>query len=105
MKLYRLRVLQALSFSDKHDQLFIHVDFVNMIPDDKNSCLRCFGDKAMFHVSVKADTRSCCVWGLRNIMASDKLHGDSPRVIVFCALLAQKVYGPFVAENTITGDS
>jgi hypothetical protein len=63
-----------------------------------------FSDEATFHVSGAVNRRHVRIWGSENPHAYVEHQRDSPKVNVFCAILSEKVYGPFFfAEETVTG--
>jgi hypothetical protein len=55
-------------------------------------------DESTFHVSG-----NCRIWGSENPHVSLERVRDSPKVILFCALSKERVYGPFFLETTVTG--
>jgi hypothetical protein len=104
MRLYHLQLLQALTPADhvarnnfSIKMLVVHDDFLRHLV---------FSDKATFHLSGKVNRHNVHIWGMEDPYATVQQERDSPKVNVFCAILPQKVYGPFFfLEKTVTGIS
>jgi hypothetical protein len=61
-----------------------------------------FNDESTFHVSCKVHTHNCRIWCSENLHVFLEHIPDSPKVNCF-APSANKEYGPFSMETTITG--
>jgi hypothetical protein len=54
-----------------------------------------FSDEAIFHTSGKVNRHNVRIWGLENPRVVFENERDSPKVNVWCALMHNKVIGPF----------
>ncbi|GBO08858.1 hypothetical protein AVEN_189419-1 [Araneus ventricosus] len=62
-----------------------------------------FTDEATFHVSGHANKHTTRIWGSENPHFIIETVRDSPKVNVWCGLMADRVIGPFFfAESTVT---
>jgi hypothetical protein len=76
--------------------------------DKDNKFLRkiMFSDKATFHVSGKVNKQNVCIWGSEHPHATVEHIRGSPKVIVWCGLLHDRLIRPFFsAEATMTSSN
>jgi hypothetical protein len=65
-----------------------------------------FSEEATFHINGRVNRHNVRVWGTENPHVTLEHERDSPKVNVFCAILKEKVSGPFFfVENTVTGNT
>jgi len=65
-----------------------------------------FSDESTFHISGKVHRHNVRIWGTENPYEVVQHERASPKINVFCAMSARKVYGPFFfREDTMTGTS
>jgi hypothetical protein len=63
-----------------------------------------FSDEATFHLFRHINRHKLRIWGPENPNTFAEHVRDSPKINVFCAISASKIYGPFLfAEQTVTG--
>jgi hypothetical protein len=62
-----------------------------------------FSDESKFHVGGKVNIHNCSIWSSENSRVCQEHVRDSPMVNVLCALIKERVCGPFLIEMTITG--
>jgi hypothetical protein len=64
-----------------------------------------FSDEATFHVSGKVNRHNIRIWGTEKPCSVIEHQRDSPKVNVFCAMSAHKLYGPFFfIERSVTAN-
>lgn len=105
MKPYRLKLVQALSAADKIKRIdFCDFILAQMETDESFVSKIVFSDEATFHTNGKVNRHNVCIWGTENPRETTQYERDSPKVNVFCAISANKVFGPFFFEGaTVTG--
>jgi hypothetical protein len=95
MKLYRLRLVQALRHAEKGKRVEFCAAMLNMENDDEDSFSRIiFSDEATFHVSGCVNHHNVWIWGTEHPRETTEHERDSPKVNVFCTLSNVRVYGP-----------
>ena len=100
-KPYRLQLLQALGPADYNSCEAFCNDFQNMLEDDSAARL-VFGDECNFHLNGKVNYHNVRVWGTENPHVYTEHVHNSPMINMFCAILHNMVYGPYIfAENTV----
>ena len=63
----------------------------------------CFSDESTFHVSGSINRHNSRIWGSQNPHETYELERDSPKLIVWCGIMHNKIIGPFFfAEKSIT---
>jgi hypothetical protein len=103
VKGYRLQLLQTLNPQDHSLRLHFCVDFQQQLEEDRFAEKLVFSEKVTFHVCGKVNRHIIRIWGMENPHAMMEHIRDLPKVNVFCAVSACKVYGPFFfAEPTVT---
>jgi hypothetical protein len=105
MRLYRLQLLPALTPADHVASSNFSIEMLVAHDDDEDFLRLVFSNKATFHLSGKVNRHNVHIWGAENSpQATVQNERDSPKVNIFCAILSQKVYGPFFfLEKTVTG--
>jgi hypothetical protein len=64
---------------------------------------RIISDESAFHLSGKVNRHNVRIWGNENHCVIVEVERDSPKLNVFCAISANKVYEPFFfEEKTVT---
>ena len=98
-------MVQQLSDKDHRRRLDFCLQLQDLMSSDDHFLEKVqFSDEATFHVSGAVIRRNVRIWGSENPHAYVEHQRDSPKVIVFCAISSQKVYGPFFfAKETVTG--
>ena len=63
----------------------------------------CISDESTFHVSELINRRNSRIWGSQNPHEIYELERDSPKLIVWCEIMRDKIIGPFFfAEKSTT---
>ena len=63
----------------------------------------CLSDESTFHVSGLINRHNSEIWGSQNPHETYELERDSPKLIVWCGIMHDKIIGPFFfAEKSIT---
>ena len=63
----------------------------------------CFSDESTFHISRLINRHNSRIWGSQNPHETYELERDSPKLIVWCGIMHDKIIGPFFfAEKSIT---
>ena len=63
----------------------------------------CFSGESAFHVSRLIYRHNSKIWGSENPHETYELERDSPKLIVWCGIMHDKIIGPFFfAEKSIT---
>ena len=74
------------------------------LEEDKLNERLVFSDEATFHTNGKVNRHNVCIWSEENSRATIEHERDSSKVNVFCAILKNRVHGPFFFEGNVTGD-
>ena len=75
----------------------------NIDPDIARSVV--FTDEATFHVSGQVNRHNCITWAAENPRLFREHERASPKLNVWCAVVATGVIGPYFFQNdTITAD-
>ncbi|GBN14641.1 hypothetical protein AVEN_39551-1 [Araneus ventricosus] len=99
-----MQLVQQLKPSDLSIRFNFAVDMLHRI-DVENDFLEriIFTDEATFHVSDHINKHNTRKWGSENPHFIVETVRDSPKVNVWCGLMAGRVIGPFFfAESTVT---
>ena len=95
MKPYRLQLFQAWSLQDRNLVTRFCVNFQEKLQENGFAEKVFFLMRPTFHVSGKVNRHNVRVWGTQNAHGYVEHGRDFPKVTVFCAVSASKVYGPF----------
>ena len=70
-----------------------------------------FSDEAVFHLSGRANRHKTRIWGTENPKIIKKKERDSPKLVVWCAISADGIIGPYFFRDdagrttTVTGEN
>ncbi|GBN54596.1 hypothetical protein AVEN_21553-1 [Araneus ventricosus] len=103
-KPYKMQLVHQLKQSDLSIRFNFAVDMLHRIDVDNDFLQRIiFTDEATFHVSGHVNKYNTRIWGSENPHFIIEPVRDSPKVNVWCGLMAYRVIGPFFfAELTVT---
>ena len=85
--------IQALSPQYHNLRTQFCVNFQKKLPGNRFAEKVIFSDEVIFHASGKVNRHNVRVWGTQNAHEFVEHVRDSPKVSVFCAISALKVYG------------
>lgn len=93
---YKVQGVQALQPDNHPRRAAFAMEMLQRIDEDDDylMCV-CFSDEATFHTAGKVNRHNVHIWGLENPRVVLENEGDSPKVNVWCALMHNKVIGPF----------
>ena len=99
-----MQLLQALKPEDKLRQKEFTVTMLHRLDSDPGFLKRVgFSDKSTFHVSGLINRHNSGIWDSQNPHETYELERDSPKLIVWCGIMHDKIIGPFFfAEKSIT---
>ena len=104
---YKIKLVHAMKPEDGPARVrFAGTMLENVAEDDSYLNNISFSDEATFHVSGIVNRHNVRIWGIENPRAYLEQERNSPKVNVWCALLHNRVIGPFFfTEQTVTQDS
>lgn len=104
---YKVQIIQHLQPNDRPIRYEFATTMLNKIEGDNEYLQKVmFSDECTFFVSGHVNRHNVRIWGTENPRSTREHIRGSPKVNVWCALMHNKVIGPFFfAENTITGIS
>ena len=99
-----MQLLQALKPEDKPRRKKFAVTMLHRLDSDSGFLKRvCFSDESTFHVSGLINRHNSRIWGSQNPHETYELERDSPKLIVWCVIMHDKIIGPFFfAGKSIT---
>lgn len=62
-------------------------------------------NESIFQLSGHVNTHSVGIWCSEKAHVMVKVQSDSPKLIVFCSISLQKVYGPFFFSEATVSDT
>lgn len=93
---YRLQLLHAIKETDKPKRFEFASDMLNEIENDQQFLKRIvFSDEATFHVCGHVHRYNVRIWASENPHVYTEYERNSPKVNVWCALMHNKIIGPF----------
>lgn len=103
---YRLQLLHAIKETDKPKRFEFASDMLNEIENDQQFLKRIvFSDEATFHVCGHVHRYNVRIWASENPHVYTEYERNSPKVNVWCALMHNKIIGPFFTEQTVTSNN
>jgi hypothetical protein len=101
---YEVQLAQALGPDDHPPRAASATEMLHRTDEDNDYLTRVgSSDEATFHTSGKLNRHGVRIWGFENPRVVLENEGDRPKVSVWCALMHNKVIGPFfLSECTIS---
>lgn len=103
---YRLHILHELFEEDLAARRAFAEEMLEVISDDDsflNQLL--FSDEAVFHLSGHVNRHNCVYWSTDNPSHTATKPLQSPKIVVWMGVWSGGLIGPYVFEDTVTGDS
>ncbi|GBM12225.1 hypothetical protein AVEN_21028-1 [Araneus ventricosus] len=103
---YKLQLLHAIKPADRPKRFAFATDMLNEIDSDERFLRKImFSDEATFHVCGHIHCHNVRVWVSENPRAYVEYKRNTPKVNMWCALMHDKVIGPFFfAKPTVTSN-
>ncbi|PSN43113.1 hypothetical protein C0J52_10479, partial [Blattella germanica] len=99
---YRLQLLHAIKETDKPKRFELASDMLNEIENDQQFLKRIvFSDEATFDVCGHVHRYNIRIWASENPDVYTEYERNSPKVNVWCALMHNKIIGPFFLLNKL----
>ena len=99
---YRLRHRHALNEEDFESRMDFATEFLSELEDSPNILqMMIFSDEAIFHVDGHVNGWNCRYYALENpdFVADEPL--NSPKVVVWCGVSWNRIFGPFFSRTTM----
>lgn len=103
LKAYRYSLVQCLQESDFALRAGFASLMLEKLSSDPNFLHRIvFSDEAAFHICGKVNRHNMRIWGSENPRKTIEHQRDSPKIIVWCAMSSDTIFGPFFfRESTV----
>jgi hypothetical protein len=93
---YKVQLIQAMEPDDHPRWAAFATEMLQRIDEDNDYITSIwFSDEANFHTSGKVNRHNVRIWELENPRVVSQNKRDNPKVDVWCALMYNKVIGPF----------
>ena len=104
---YKIKLVHAMKPEDGPARVAFAETILDNTTDDPQYLEKiCFSDEANFHLSGAVNRHNVRIWGTQNPREYTEKELNSPKVNVWCAVLHNRVIGPyFFEELTINQDS
>ena len=92
----KVQLLRALKPEGKPRRKEFTVTMLHRLDSDPGFLkLVCFSDESTFHVSGLINRHKSRIWGSQYPHETYELERDSPKLIVWCGIMHDKIIGPF----------
>jgi hypothetical protein len=101
---YKIQILHELLPDDFQKRFDYSVSQLHLIEEDETALFYdAYSDEFTLHVCGKVNRHNCRIWGAEKPQQIRQHARDSPKVNCWCAVLRDRVIGPFFfAERTVT---
>ncbi len=103
---YRLHILHELFDEDLAARRAFAEEMLQVIENDDTFLHQLlFSDEAVFHLSGQVNRHNCVYWSTDNPSHTAMRPLQSPKIVVWMGVWSEGLIGPYVFEDTVTGDS